>query len=219
MRGQIIDPSSPAKHVVRAFFLFLVVVIYAIDANSHETHDEDILHLVKRAKEGDDDSFASLFELYYPQILRHLYRMVGNEEDASDLAADTFIRAWYQLPRIRDERRFRAWLYKIATNAALDYRRIRNTQKYKIQGALSLPEEYVDEGAARFEDQVEEQELIRLALEQVAPRPKACYLLYEEGFSYAEIAVLMGMKRKSVGTYISNAREQFRRAYNRLKNQ
>ena len=217
MRGQIIDSSSPAKHVVRASFLFLVVVIYAIDANSHETHDEDILNLVKRAKEGDDESFASLFELCYPQILRHLYRMVGNEEDASDLAAETFIRAWYQLPRIRDERRFLAWLYKIATNVALDYRRTRNTRKYRSQRTTSLLEDYVDENAARFEDQVEEQELIRLALEQVAPRPKACYLFYEAGFSYAEIADLMGMKRKSVGTYISIAREQFRRAYNRLK--
>ena len=219
MRGQVIHSSSPAKYVTPVLFLFLVVVIYAIDTNSPETHDEDILNLVKRAKEGDDESFASLFELCYPPIWRHLCRMVGNEEDASDLAAETFIKAWYRLPRIRDERRFRAWLYKIATNSALDYRRNRNTRKQGTQHTESLQEDYVDESAARFEDQVEEQELIRLALQHISPRPKACYLLYEEGFSYAEIAELMEMKVKSVGTYISIARDQFRRAYNRLKNQ
>src|ERR1051326_6342993 len=133
MRSPISDPSSPAKHVIQALFLFLVMVIYIIDAHSREDHDEEILHLVKRAKEGDDESFASLFELCYPPIWRHLCRMVGNEEDASDLAAETFTRAWYRLPRIRDEKRFRAWLYKIATNAALDYRRAKNSQRQRSE--------------------------------------------------------------------------------------
>ena len=72
----------------------------------------------------------------------------------------------------------------------------------------------------RFEEQMEEQELIRLALEEVSPRPRTCYLLYfQAGLSHAEIAEFMGMKEKSVGTYISMARDQFRRAYNRLRNQ
>ncbi len=218
MRGKDNHSPSAANFGTLALFLFLVVIIYANDANPPETDDENLLNLVKRAKEGDDESFGSLFELWYPSIWRHLCRMVGNEEDASDLAAETFIKAWYRLPRIRDERRFRAWLYKIATNAALDYKRNRNTQKQGAQHTESLQEDYVDEHAARFEDQVEEQELIELALNHISPRPKACYLLYAEGFSYAEIAELMEMKVKSIGTYISIAREQFRRAYNRLKN-
>ena len=130
MRSPVSDSPSPAKYVIQALALCLVVVIYVIRAHSPETSDEDILHLVRRAKNGDDDSFASLFELCYPSIWRHLYRMVGNEEDASDLAAETFIKAWYRLPRIHDERRFRAWLYKIATNTALDYKRTRNSQRH-----------------------------------------------------------------------------------------
>ena len=220
MRNQMNNSSTPAKRVMQQLLLFfLVLILYAIDTDSPET-DEYIIHLVKRAKEGDDGAFASLFALYYPSIWRHLCRMVGNEEDASDLAAETFIKAWYQLPRIRDERRFRAWLYKIATNTALDYKREKHSQKHADQRAESLQEDYVDENTTGFEEQVEEQELTRLALEQVAPRPRACYLLYyQEGFSHVEIAELMGLKVKSVGTYISMARDQFRRAYNNLKKQ
>ena len=135
----------------------------------------------------------------------------------NDLAEETFIKAWYRLPRIRDEKRFRGWLYKIATNAALDHKRSKSSRKRGSQPAESLNEDYSNEYRASFEGQVEEQELIELSLKQLASRPRACLLLYQEGFSQEEIAELTGMKTKSVGTYISMAREQFRRAYNHLK--
>src|SRR2546422_290877 len=73
-------------------------------------------------------------------------------------------------------------------------------------------------GEARFEGRVEEQELVRLALMRVAPKPRSCLLLHVEGFSQDEIAKLLGLSRKSVGTYVSIAREQFRQAYHRLEN-
>ncbi len=70
-----------------------------------------------------------------------------------------------------------------------------------------------------FEDEIEEQELIQLALAQVAPKPRACLLLQIEGFSQEEIARQVGLQKKSVGTYVSMAREQFRQSYRQLKNQ
>lgn len=218
MRNHISNSLSAAKRIIQIYLFFLILVAYTLDANPPEASDDHILNIVKRAREGDDDSFATLFELYYLPICRHLYRMVGNEEDASDLAAEAFTRAWYRLPRIHDEKNFRGWLYKIATNVALDFIRGKSTQKRGSQPAVSLSEDYANEHAARFEDQVEEQELLKLALEEVAPKPRACFLLYEEGLSQEEIAEIMGMRKKSVGTYISIAREQFRKAYNRLKN-
>lgn len=218
MRNHISNSFSAAKHIIQIYLFFLILVAYTLDTNPPEASDDHILNIVKRAKEGDDDSFATLFELYYLPICRHLYRMVGNEEDARDLAAEAFTRAWYRLPRIHDEKNFRRWLYKIATNVALDFIRWKSTQKRGSQPAVSLSEDYTNEHAARFEDQVEEQELLKLALEEVSPKPRACFLLYEEGLSQEEIAEIMGMRKKSVGTYISIAREQLRKAYNRLKN-
>lgn len=219
MLEQISNSSSPTKRIMRILFFFLVLVIYAIDTNPPGANDEYIIILVRRAKGGDDESFASLFELYHLPIFRHLYRMVGNQEDASDLLEETFIKAWYRLPHIRDEKHFRGWLYKIATNTALDYKRSKSSRKRGPQPPERLSEDHSNEYGASFENQVEEQELIELTLKQVAPRPRACLLLYQEGFSHEEIAGLMGMKVKSIGTYISIAREQFRKAYNHLKDQ
>jgi len=65
---------------------------------------------------------------------------------------------------------------------------------------------------------MEERELIKQALKQVAPKPRACLLLQIEGFSKSEIAIFVGLRPKSVGTYVSIARVQFRQAYNQLKN-
>lgn len=180
------------------------------------TDEAAILDNVRKAQEGDESSFNSLYHWYYAQIYRHLFRLVGNPEDASDLVQETFARAWRGLPGIYDGRRFRGWLYKIATNAALDHLR-QKKRRQALWGDTS--EEAIEEPAARFEGRVEKRDLVRLALEQIAPKPRACLLLQLEGFSQAEIATFVGLRKKSVGTYVSIAREQFRQAYHRLENE
>lgn len=205
--------------VVLPVLLILLVTVFIFDAKPPDPIDEEqIFDIVRRAKEGDDASFATLYKMYYMPIFRHLYRMVGNEEDAHDLVAMTFTRAWYSLPGVKDGRHFRGWLYKIATNRAIDFIRMSKTKKRAHPFLERLKEEYSDEYRMGFEERLEEQELIKLALEQIAPKPRACLSLYQEGFSLEEIAQQMGMRKKSVATYLSTARKQFLEAYHRLKN-
>src|SRR5438128_163523 len=129
-----ISPTPP-KRFLKVLLILLIVAIYTFDSGPSDpmppqpVDDEQILDIVRRAKEGDDESFATLYRLYYMPIFRHLYRMIGNEEDAHDLAAVTFTRVWYSLPGINDGRHFRGWLYKIATNAAIDFIRSRKSKK------------------------------------------------------------------------------------------
>src|SRR2546421_11600079 len=214
---------APSKRILPVLLIFLVFAVYIFGADPPEpissqlTDGEQFLDIVRRAKEGDEESFATLYQLYYMPIFRHLYRMVGNEEDAHDLAAVTFTRAWYSLPGINDGSHFRGWLYKIATNAAIDFIRSKKSKIGRHGLSETLKEEHSDEYGTRFEDRVEEQELIRLAMDQVAPKPRACLILYEEGFSLQEIAVYVGMRKNSVTTYICTARRQFLEAYHRLK--
>jgi RNA polymerase sigma-70 factor (ECF subfamily) len=177
--------------------------------------EETIPEAVKRAQAGDETSFATLYQWYYRRIYYYLLRMVGNREDAFDLAAVTFAKAWQHIAGILDGRRFSGWLYSIATRTALDHLRLRKREQV-FWG--STDEDSSDEHAFRFEIGIEEYELVQLALAQVAPKPRACLLLQLEGFSQAEIATLMGLRKKSVSTYVYMAREQLRRAYRQIQN-
>ena len=73
--------------------------------------------------DADESTFSVLFERHRRELCAHCYRMVGSFEDSEDLVQDTFARAWRARARFGREGRwsFRAWLYRIATNACLDH--------------------------------------------------------------------------------------------------
>src|SRR5437868_12116154 len=69
----------------------------------------------------DETTFSALFERHRRELRAHCYRMVGAFEDSEDLVQETFARAWRARFRREGRWSFRAWLYRIATNACLDY--------------------------------------------------------------------------------------------------
>jgi RNA polymerase sigma-70 factor, ECF subfamily len=77
--------------------------------------------LLKTALAGDEGAFAALTEGYRRELQVHCYRMVGSFEDAEDLLQDTLLRAWKNRSGFEGRSSFRTWLYRIATNACLDF--------------------------------------------------------------------------------------------------
>jgi RNA polymerase sigma-70 factor (ECF subfamily) len=168
--------------------------------------------LVLRAQAGDEKAFTALFNYYRPGLGRYLLGLVRNIEDRDDLAQEAFIKAWRELPRLRDASLFKPWLYTIATNL------VRDRKRRKWFEIIPIEDGDTREAPMRFEDAVAERELVKQALEQVRWKRRICLLLEIEGrLTLEEIAQVMGIDKRSVCTYISSARREFRQAYHEIE--
>jgi RNA polymerase sigma-70 factor (ECF subfamily) len=83
------------------------------------THEETGA-IIAAATAGDQEAFSSLTERYRPELQLHCYRMLGSYEESEDVVQETLLRAWRKRSTYAGRSSFRAWLYRIATNASLD---------------------------------------------------------------------------------------------------
>ena len=81
----------------------------------------DDAELIQSFLAGNDGGFSVLLDRYMPMVYRFVYRYLANADDASDVAQETFIRAWKHLKRFDQSRSFRTWILAIARNASLDF--------------------------------------------------------------------------------------------------
>jgi RNA polymerase sigma-70 factor (ECF subfamily) len=158
--------------------------------------------------------FERLFADYRTPILNYLYRLLGNAALAEDLAQETFARAWQARSKLPDLENPRAWLYRIATNAARDHHR-----RARLIAWLPLrardPELQHDEAGVAG-DPVESQHM-RMALLHLSPDYRVPLVLYVcEEFSVAEIAEALSISRAAVKQRLARARERLRRAFESL---
>ena len=180
--------------------------------------DTDLTQLVGLARAGDGPAFRDLFQRYNGQVCTYLARLVGNDEAGRDLAQETFMRAWKSLPAIRSDAHFKAWLFRIATNIAMSHLRHTRLVRWLPWREEEIITSRIDLSIEGPEEQAGEAECVQYALAQLAPQCRTCLLLQlVAGFSQREIADSLGISEKSVSAYVSRGREQFRRAYTRVK--
>jgi RNA polymerase sigma-70 factor (TIGR02960 family) len=109
---------------------------------------------IAAARAGDESAFAELTEPHRRELHVHCYRMLGSFEAAEDLVQETFLRAWRHRERFEGGPLFRAWLYRIATNACLDElrrsrRRVPSVQSFRdVPWLQPYPDQLLDEVAA-----------------------------------------------------------------------
>lgn len=170
--------------------------------------------LAAAARAGSAAAFASLIERFQPAVLRYLYHHSGDAQLAADMTQETFLTAWRELGKLRDERAFAGWLYRIAANqlrmAWRRERRLLSLDWLAERGAAIVP------GLRRTDQSTRtgERDTIARALSTISPNLREALLLHTHwGFSVAEVAEIQAISLAAARKRIGRASQQFRAAY------
>ncbi|HYH32340.1 MAG TPA: RNA polymerase subunit sigma-70 [Pseudonocardia sp.] len=203
----------------------------------HGTRDGDA-RLVELACGGDEAAFAALTERHRRELQVHCYRMLGSFDESQDVVQETFLRAWRRRETYQGRSTFRAWLYRIATNACLDELRRRPRSRQvagdhagEVPWLQPFPDRLLDEVADADEGPdavVIARETVELAflaaIQHLAPRPRAVLILRDVlGWPAADTASALDMTvdaansalkraRASLGGHLPRHRSQWRPA-------
>ncbi len=147
-----------------------------------------------------------------PPIVRHLRRRVGDPSLAEDLAQEVFLRAWLHAPAGLPELRLRAWLYRVATNVAIDALRARHARPLDDALVLDLLGDAALASADTPEDR-DERLAIEAALAQLPARERALVTLLLAGYGPTDAARLLETTPEAARKRLSRARDRFRAVY------
>jgi RNA polymerase sigma-70 factor (ECF subfamily) len=166
--------------------------------------DEDLMAAVAS---GDEAALAALIDRYAASVHAYLFRHSGNREDADDLLQETWVRVARSAKRFDTARRFRSWIYGIATHLARDLFRRRMTKERVLRTlAMNPPATPAVDSADRGE--------LRGRIAELPENMRAVLLLrYYEGMTEAEMADALEIPRGTVKSRLHAALRELRAGY------
>ena len=174
-------------------------------------------------KAGDEQSFALLLHRYRTPLVNFLYRMVRNREQAEDLAQEVFIRVYRARADYVPSAKFTTWLFRIATNLALNS--LRDTRHQRMEVSLDAPVTVgSEEGDERPLDVAEknpnieehlvqeaQREMIRHAIDKLPEKQRAAVLLHKyQELDYGEISKILSCSESALKSLLFRAYETLR---------
>lgn len=169
-----------------------------------------------------DMEFQTIFNEYRPRIFRYLARLVGQDE-AEDLTQEVFLKINRGLAGFRAESKLSTWIFRIATNAAMDLRRRKGMipsleMAFQEEIEDDLPEEF-HAAKGSLQQGIEHQEMsacIRALLDGLPEKYRTILLLGEvEGFTGKEIGEILGLNLTTVKMRLHRGKERLRATINR----
>jgi RNA polymerase sigma-70 factor (ECF subfamily) len=174
------------------------------------TQCDDDLVLVAAARSGETEAFGLLVRRYQDRLHAPVARITGSNTDAADVLQDAFVRAYQKLALFNGESSFYTWIYRIAINQAMTYRRrgkVRQTQP--LQNPREEPSS-LDDPSLPLE-RAERERLVQLALGRLDPANRAVVVLKDlEGLRYEEIAKILEIPIGTVRSRLHRARSALR---------
>ena len=161
--------------------------------------------LVQRCADGDRGAQRMLYEQTSERIYGLLLRMTGNPHDASDLAQDTYVRAFDRIGQFGGHSSVATWLYRIAVNQALQHRR----RSAFSESALRARAE--QDSSPRLGDRADVGMDMEAALAGLDPLDRSVLLLrYDQGLDYRAIAEVLECAEGTVASRLNRARQRLR---------
>ncbi len=174
---------------------------------------DDVKKLVQQAQRGDIGAFEQLVRLYQDKIYTLTFHLTGNQADAEDLAQEAFVKAFCALKGFRNEADFGTWMHRITVNLWINVRRREKptvsldepvrTGEGEVQRELAAAAEEPQEVLERKEFQ----RFVQRALRELSREHRVVLVLREmQGFSYEDIARVLGCSLGTVKSRINRAR-------------
>lgn len=175
------------------------------------------LELMLRVRGGDAESFEVLLNRYRSPLVGFFVRMVRDRALAEDLAQDAFLRVYQARERYQPGARFTTWLYRIATNLALNALRDRKPSDSlsggESNGRIGITELIADKRPTAEQELMlsDRERLVREAIEALPERQRAAVILqrYQE-VDYRQIGTILGMSEGAVKSLLFRAHENLR---------
>jgi RNA polymerase sigma-70 factor (ECF subfamily) len=162
--------------------------------------------------------FEDVFNDQWNRVYGVLYRIVGEQDEAEDLALETFWRLYDRPPKYDSREKLVGWLYRVATNLGFNALRTRKRRSRYEEEAGHLEMEFQASPDPAIEaERSEDIHRVRKILYQMKPRNAKLLMLRASGFSYAELAATLGLASGSIGTLLVRAEADFAERYRQFE--
>lgn len=187
---------------------------------TEETPDREAF-LLERIRQGDESAFTRLVSDHLTQVVNLAYRMLGDREEAEDLAQEAFLRLHRALPSFRGECRIKTWLYRVVSRLVIDHLRREKIRRrlFFFRKSEDDPDpvaNYADPGASPSEVLQGEEALKKLykAMHKLSARQRAVFVLrHQEGLPLKEIATVLHLKEGTVKAHLHRAVQFLRQEF------
>ncbi|MGZ8868322.1 MAG: RNA polymerase sigma factor [Thermoanaerobaculia bacterium] len=164
--------------------------------------------LVETIRGGDAEAFEQLVRRKTPKVYALCYRIIGNAEDAKDIAQLVFIKLWENLGRYDSAYAFDTWLYRMVTNVAIDFIRSRQSRDNAVNSTLRLVKTSTDAEQGLVVQRKEIETVFKDVSSVLSPKQKTIFVMREmEDLPSAEIARILGCRESTVRNHLFNARK------------
>ena len=180
---------------------------------------EEDFELLAKFKKGDQQAFESLVRKYKTTVFNTIYSVMGNAQEADDIAQEVFLKVYTKADSFKGESSFSTWLYRITVNRCIDELRRRKNkiisyetefnqeEKLKLKDVLASRENDITEKLR----QKELQDIIQKAMNSLPEKYRIILTLKEiEGLSYKEISQIMKISLAKVKIWLFRARQKLK---------